>query len=342
MLLDTLLLVGEPDGGGGGAPTPEPPASEPAPEPASEPEAPASGDEPPADEPAATPAEEGDAPPAAVELTAEDRVALLDLLAESDEYKERIAKDAPPPKAEPPKRERGQLSDPFFNAVTQQANDSYTRIRDASAKLAAGELESADDLLADIAVTGAWQAASERRGQLAVNRAVIERALGAEDGLTEGDALHDQYGDLLSSLETAQQNAYRLRNAAVREYDARKRSDMITRAEIMDATAVGDFYHKTIGLAVEKGKLDGKAEAEQSFGKRATNLADKARTNGHTEAIAKAKQVVMAGKVQSSASEPSKPQSDNSREARLQRLAYGGASEDDRRWKRELDAQLNI
>lgn len=301
-----FLRAGEDDGGSGGGvtvldppaetvetpdqPTEETPASAPAPVEVPE--------ETPAGEPAESPGED---------LTSEERVALIEHLRNTPEYQEAIAKDAPK-QAEPPRPERVKANDPFFAAIKQQSDDSYARIADSLRKLNEGELEDANDLMANIAVTGAFQAASERRGHIDVNRAILERELGMET-LTEGDPIHDQYDAALTRLETVQQNAYRLRGQAVREYDPQKRAALITRAEVMDAEAVGEFYHRGVLLALEKGKVIGLADAEKSFTKRAPVIAEKARANGQTEAIAKARQTLAAGRAMATGSGAQAPAS---------------------------------
>lgn len=297
MLLDRTPLEGEPDGSATGAEapaeivTPAPPVvADPASEAAdgAPDEAAPAGDQ--------LPGEAIDQPAG---LSDEDWAALRE--AHPDKF-------APPVKTEPPpEKVRGQ--DPFYRMVqTEGVNAAKAREAFAS-KLAQATDGDGTVTLEDVhgAIAGAesevaWRNAEERRGQITVNRAVFEReVLGVEDSkLDLGNPLHKEFDELLTDLETAQQNAARERGRIVREYDPKKRADHALRADIMDAHAVGNFYRKTLDLALEEGKKRAGADLDA----RATTIATKARTNGQTEAIAKAKATLQGAAAMSTATTP--------------------------------------
>lgn len=294
-VLQEPLREGEPDAVvSNGQPEPQEPASAPV-EVASDPVI----DETPAPEAEGQPADQPEAEPVVDnELNDDDWNAL------KERYPDKFKVEAPK-EPEPPKKE----SDPYYAAISRASAESYTRIQAAQRQIIAGDLpDDPDALAADLDLAGEWHAASERRGQLFVNRLVVERALGIDPAkLDDNDTIQQQYGDLLNNLEATQVNAFRLRNSAVREHNPAKRAEIITKALTMDSTAVGEFYRLSADLLVEHGKRVGKAEIEKTVGKRMEQTAAQARSNGSTEAHAKAKALVAAGTVMSTASNGSRP-----------------------------------
>lgn len=291
LLLHRYLLEGEPDGSGAIS-TDQPITPEPASTPAEDAsDTPASElEEQPADTESETPVDE---------WTDDDRSSLIDLDGDNllKHPKMQAAIDAAAQRKVEADQKAAQHrpdADPFYRALSQESAQAYRLVAAAQEKITAGEYpDDPDQLLAALDVTGAWQAASERRGQNIATRAALERAIGIDPAkLDDAIPLQKDYADALTALETVQQNAYRLRQQAVREYDPQKRGSLITKAEQMDAGANGAFIFEAIKMAVAHGREVEAVEQEKRTGKRIADATKTARENGNTEAIARAKRTL--------------------------------------------------
>lgn len=320
------VLAPEADAGGTGgesspAPAPETPASAPeaapAPEtpttaPATPTEGPAPEGAPAGDEPAAAPegepAEgEGEAPPEDG-LTDEDWEELWKRHPERDprNIEARLKQQAEAEKAQKPETRRD--ADPLYQTVTQDGRAAYELLERAQQEFAEnGYYDNPAEVAAASLVTGDWMATGERRGQVLLHRNLFEREVGIDgakiDAVVYGDAdiegLNDferQYAEIRTTLDREQLAAYRTQQSALAVLDPRKARGIVNTAMLRDAAAVGAFTHDVMKLAIEHGKELGRAEADKAANRRVEKVADRARRNGQTEAIAKARQAVAAGR----------------------------------------------
>lgn len=292
------LLEGEPDGSG--TISSDQPVIE---EAASPPVSDASTDTPqeavePAAEAQEAPAADSDAP---ADLSDDEITALADLygdkLLASEKVQAEISRRAKETvEAEKQATANKPEADPFYRAISAESQQAYQIIAAAQQKMAQGEYpDDPESLMAAIDTTGSWQAASERRGQNLAMRMTLERTLGIDPNkLDDSKPIEKAYADMLTSLETGTQNAYRLRQQAVREYDPQKRASLLARSEQMDAGANGASIFEGIKLAVAHGRALEAVDAEKRTGKRLADTAKTERSNGNTEAIAKAR-AMLAG-----------------------------------------------
>ena len=309
MLLNKLLLVGEPDGGGTIADPPETP-EESVTQP--EPEQPAPVEDAPA-EVEGEPAEEPEASPESEDFTPEERRALLERLKDSDEFKEIIPKDEPKPaKSEHPLIAR--QDDPLFRAVAQDVGQSYERIDALARKLADPNAQimqsEADAIAADLSMAGHFQALAERRGQLATITMIAMRELGVEgDAFNDANPLHQELEQAIADVESKMTHNYRQRGRLLKEIDPQKRQQMAQTIEESDAALVGGLLNNVIKLAGKQGETRGKDAAEKDFEKRGTKLVTLAKSNGNVEATAKAKRMLAGAVAQQSGQTQSRPAS---------------------------------
>ena len=310
MLLNKLLLVGEPDGTNGADVPPEPvtdPVAQPDVDEAPAPEAaPASTEDQPAEEVTESPEQSED-------FTPEERRALLERLKDSDEFKEIIPKDEPKPaKSEHPLIAR--QDDPLFRAVAQDVGQSYERIDALARKLADPNAQimqsEADAIAADLSMAGHFQALAERRGQLATITMIAMRELGVEgDAFNDANPLHQELEQAIADVESKMTHNYRQRGRLLKEIDPQKRQQMAQTIEESDAALVGGLLNNVIKLAGKQGETRGKDAAEKDFEKRGTKLVTLAKSNGNVEATAKAKRMLAGAVAQQSGQTQSRPAS---------------------------------
>ena len=354
------VMAPEEDAGGTGAAAAvaEPPASSPEATPApADPEAispvpdePAAGEEAPAVEGDGEPAgDEGEAPPERLEEETWAELYRLEPERDPKNIEARLRRELAETARTP---EAARDNDPLYRTIKTDSDAAFQYIAQAVNELDEGGFtQDPRQLAAVMDLADVYGATAERRGQIMLNRAVFERESGIDaakvNRVVAGDAdpetldgLERDYADALMALDREQVAAYRTQQSALSVFDGAKRKDLAQRAQLRDATATGEFAHALIKLAREAGKIAGRKEAEKGLDRRIETTASKARTNGRTEALAKARNAAAAGRAMSSASAPGQPAQDNSKAARQQRLAYGGATPEDRAWLREYQSQF--
>ena len=307
MLLDKLLLVGEPDGAGTIA---DPPAPDPEPAPQPEPEPPASDDAPADGEDA--PAADGDDAPESEDFTPEERRALLERLKDSDEFKELVPKDEPKPE-KPAHPLITRQDDPMYRAIAQDVGSAYEQITatlkklsDPNAQVMQSEADTAAALMDSI---GHFQALAERRGQLTTITMIAMRELGVEGDFDEKNPIHGELEQAIADIEQKMTHNYRQRGRLLKEIDPGRRQQMAQSIEESDAGLVGGFLNNVIKLAAKHGETQGMAKAEKDFDKRQATAVTLAKSNGNVEATARARRVLAGAVAQSSANTPSKTSS---------------------------------
>lgn len=311
------VMAPEEDAGGGAAvaAVAEPPASSPEaapPAPATpEPDSPATDEPEAGDEPAAEddgePAEAEDEAPPEDGLSDDDWQDLYKRHPERDpknieaKLRQELAEAAKTP-------ERQRDVDPLYQQIRMDSDAAFQYIAQAREELEQGGFtQDPRQLAAVMDLADAYGAVEERRGQIMLNRAVFERETGIDMGkvnrVIAGDAEPDSlddveraYADAITALDREQVACYRTHQSALSQFDAAKRKELASRAMLRDATATGAFSHTLIKLARESGRAEGRRDAEKGLDRRMDKVADQARRNGQTEAIAKARAIAAAGR----------------------------------------------
>ena len=286
-LYDSLLLEGEPDGGGTASPSPEPPIDPQAdPTPADVPAEGAPSQEAAPDE--ETPPGEGEGAPAD-DIWSSDETWEALREAHPERFPQPEAKPEPVPTVLQPR------SNPVREYAAENGRQAWDRVAEATKAVQAGE-ELPATFLADVELVGSWTNAEAEGRQLDLAERLLERALGIDPAkINLDDPIQARYADALTAREKAHVNAGREFNRVYREPDPAKRAAILARAEQQQATATAAFLLERDALLVEHGKRLGSEETEKTAGKRITKAVETTAKNGRTEALAKAAANLRAG-----------------------------------------------
>ncbi|MCR4342017.1 MAG: hypothetical protein NUW01_19240 [Gemmatimonadaceae bacterium] len=287
LLRSSLLLEGEPDGGGTASPPSESPIDPQAdPTPADVPAEGAPSQEAAPDE--ETPPGEGEGAPADDVWGSDETWEAL-----REQYPDRFPK--PEAKPEPVPTVLQPRSNPVREYAAENGRQAWDRVAEATKAVQAGE-ELPATFLADVELVGSWTNAEAEGRQLDLAERLLERALGIDPAkINLDDPIQARYHDALTAREKAHVNAGREFNRVYREPDPAKRAEILARAERQQATATAAFLLERDAIHAAFFERKGELKAEQAAGKRITKAVETTAKNGRTEALAKAAANLRAG-----------------------------------------------